>query len=381
MFDIAKIKQGFKSINGWRNSSDPTVPQITDVDLLTTDSGLYYNDFHPLIDVETIVNSIPETKDLEDYLKERVDASIIKVFTKFSMFKKEMQTTKTILNSSAMFDGIARFNNTITNESKFVGFEIKLKESYGVSATIDRLGIQFNAIQTALPIYVFHSSQVNPIQTVTAATTVAGSMTWLTLSTPIKLKYYSDDYDTGGLFYIGYYQDDVNGMALQKDWNWKKFCGGCAGRSAVKIWNTRLNFMDVMPFYVPQSQYVVDEMFDYRNVSYTPDNNYGMNFATTIQCDLSEYFIENKVIFADAIGKQVAVDILSDIKHSNRANRIVEVNRNMIIRDLEGDKETNEKGLALRLEDALKSIDFDFSKIDSPCLPDNKKYGVTVKSV
>ena len=222
MFDIAKIKQGFKSINGWRNSSDPTVPQITDVDLLTTDSGLYYNDFHPLIDVETIVNSIPETKDVEEYLKERVDASIIKVFTKFSMFKKEMQTTKTILNSSAMFDGIARFNNTITNESKFVGFEIKLKESYGVSATIDRLGIQFNAIQTALPIYVFHSSQLNPIQTVTASTTVAGSMTWLTLSAPIKLKYYSDDYDTGGMFYIGYYQDDVVGMALQKDWNWKK---------------------------------------------------------------------------------------------------------------------------------------------------------------
>ncbi len=206
-------------------------------------------------------------------------------------------------------------------------------------------------------------------------------MSWLTLSAPIELKYYSDDYDTGGLFYIGYYQDDVTGQALQKDFNWKNFCGGCNGRSAVKIWNTRLDFMIVQPIYVPNSQFVVEEMFDYRNVNYTPDNNYGMNFATTISCDLSEYFIENKIIFVDAIGKQVAVDILNDIKHSNRANRIVEVSRNMIIRDLEGDKETNEKGLVLSLEVAIKAIDFDFSKIDSPCLPDNKKYGITVKSV
>ena len=69
------------------------------------------------------------------------------------------------------------------------------------------------------------------------------------------------------------------------------------------------------------------------------------------------------------------------MKHSNRANRIAEVNRNMIIRDLEGDKETFEEGLAMRLEKSLKALDFDFSKIDSPCIPDNKRFGVTVKSV
>lgn len=381
MFDVTKIQNGFKKILGWRNSSTTGVYQITDVDLLATESGLYYNDYHSLIDIENIQNSIPEDKDVEDYLKEKVNAGIVKVFTKFAMFKKEMQTTKTILNSSMMFDGLARFNQTIINESKFVGFEIALKNSYGVKATIDKLGVQFSQPQTNLDIYLFHTSQVDPLQIVTATTTSVNSMEWLVLSTPINLQYYSDVYDNGGSFYLGYYQEDISGQALKKDFHWRNFCAGCAGRNAVKVWNERLNFMQVTPMYVPNGSFTKTEMFDYTDVNYTLDNNYGMNFATTIQCDLSEYFIDNKQLFADAIGKQVAVDVLSDMKHSGRANRIVEVNRNMIIRDLEGDKDTHEKGLAYRLEGAIKALDFDFSKIDSPCLPDNKKYGVRIKSV
>ena len=279
-----------------------------------------------------------------------------------------------------MFDGIARFSNTIVNESKFVAMKVKLKNSYGAKAKIDKLGFQFTAAQTNLPIYVFHTSQQDYVQKILVSTTKTNSMEWVVLSEPINLSYYGDN-DTGGFYYIGYYQDDILGQALKKDFNWSKFCAGCNGRSAIKIWNTRLNFMEVVPMFVSQSNYTLQEMWDYEDDVESPNTNFGMNFTTTIECDLSEYFIEQKLLFADAIGKQVAVDILNDMKHSNRANRIAEVNRNMIIRDLEGDKETNEKGLALRLEDALKAIDFDFSKIDSPCLPDNKKYGVTVKSV
>jgi hypothetical protein len=317
---------------------------------------------------------------METYLQEKVNAGIVKVFQKFAMWKKEMNSTKTLLNSSAMFDGVARFSQTLVNESKFVAMKVKLKNSYGAIARIDKLGLQFTAIQTNLPIYVFHSSQKDYVQKILVTTTKASSMEWVTLSEPINLSYYGDN-DTGGFYYIGYYQDDILGQALKKDFNFSKFCAGCNGRSAIKIWNTRLNFMEVVPMFVSQSNYTMMEMWDYEDDVETSDINYGINFTTTIECDLSEYFIENKLLFADAIGKQVAVDVLNDMKHSNRANRIAEVNRNMIIRDLEGDKETHEEGLAARLEMSLRSLDFDFSKIDSPCLPDNKKYGVTVKSV
>ena len=80
-----------------------------------------------------------------------------------------------------------------------------------------------------------------------------------------------------------------------------------------------------------------------------------------------------KFVLADLIGKQVAVDILNDMKHSVRLNRIANVSEHMIIRDLEGDRETHEEGLAMRLENSIKATSFDFSKIDSPCLPCNDK--------
>ena len=131
MFDVSKIQAGFSQLLGWRNSSDINVPQITDPNLLASDSGLYYNDYHPLIDMENVSNTIPETKDLEEYLTEKVNAAAVKVITKLSLKKKEMNSTKSILNSSAMFEGVARFANTIVNESKFVGMKVKMKESYG----------------------------------------------------------------------------------------------------------------------------------------------------------------------------------------------------------------------------------------------------------
>ena len=381
MYQVSKIIQCFKTINGFRNSPDSNIPQITDPDLLTSDSGRYYDEFHPLVKTDVISNIISEFKNMEDYLKEKVDTACLKVFKKFTSVKKEMRSTKTILNSSAMFDGVARFSQTILNEKKFVGFRITLKDSYGVSAAIDRLGLQFNNQQTNLPIYVFHTSQIDPIQTVLATTVKSSSMEWLTLSDPIKLDYYSDTYDTGGHFFIGYYQDDALGLALQKDFNFKNFCGGCSGRNATKIWNTRLDFMEVRPMYVSESNYTLFKMFDYQDIVITDDNNYGMNFATTISCDLSEYFCENKLIFSEAIGMQLAVDVLNDIVHSDRANRIAEVNRNMIIRNLEGDKETHEEGLNVRLENEIRNLDFDFSKIDSPCLPASQRYGIKVQSI
>jgi hypothetical protein len=380
MYDISKIRNCFGTLNGWRNSSDTQVPQITDPNLLTSDSGLIYNDFHPLIDMENITNIIPETKDLEEYLEEKVDQGIAKMMNKFAMHKKNMNSTKSIMNSSAMFDGIARLSQTIVNQSRFVGFQIKLRDSYGVSAKVDRLGLQFTQPQTNLPIYVFHTSQQDYLQRIEVTTTKSNSMEWVTLSEPIKLEYYGD-YDTGGFYYIGYYQDDILGQALKKDFNFNRFCSGCAGRNAVKIWNTRLNFMKVEPMFVASGDWTLQEVFDYRDVVSAEDNNFGLNIATTIECDLSDYICENKLVFADLLGKQVAVDILNDMKHSNRANRLAEVNRSMIIRDLEGDRETFEEGLAMRLEKSLKALDFDFSKIDSPCIPDNKKFGVTVRSV
>jgi len=383
MFNPTIIQQCMVSLLGWRNDANSDVPQITSPELLQSDSGLIYNDFHPLLSIENIVNTLPEDKTIDDYLAEKVASGISKGLTKVMIEKKLNESTKTLLNSSKLFDGIGRFQDTIISDGSFVGVEVEIFPSYGAKVIIDKIGLQFTQPQTNLPIYIYHTSQIDAIKVVSATTTKQNSLEWLTLSETIDFAYLSDQYDSGGMFYIGYYQDAISGQAIKKDFNWMKGpCNTCrGGANAMKVWNERLNFVRVVPVEVESSNLNGIQMFDYTKRKYTPANNFGMNFGVTVQCDVSNYLCEQKFVLTDLIGKQVAVDILNDMKHSTRLNRIANVSQNMIIRDLEGDRETNEPGLAVRLSNSIKAVDFDFSKIDSPCLPCNKKWGIRKGSI
>ena len=383
MFNPTIIQTCMTSLIGWRNDANTSVPQITNTALLTTDSGLFYNDFHPLLLIENISNTLPEDKTIDNYLTEKVNSGINKALTKVVLEKKLNESTKTLLNSSKMFDGIGRFQDTIVSNGRFVGVEVEIFPSYGSKVIVDKIGLQFTSAQTNLPIYIFHTSQLDPIKTVTATTTKANSLEWLTLSESIDFSYLSDSYDSGGMFYIGYFQDNISGQAIKKDFNFIDGpCNTCrGGANLMKVWNERLNFVRIVPIEVASGNLNGTQMFDYTKRKYTPTNNFGLNFGVTVQCDISQYLCEQKMILTDLIGKQVAVDILNDMKHSTRLNRIANVSQNMIIRDLEGDRETFEPGLSKRLSDSVKAVDFDFSKIDSPCLPCNKKFGITKRGI
>ena len=383
MFNPTTIQNCITSLLGWRNDANTSVPQITNTALLTSDSGLYYNDFHPLLLIENIANTLPEDKTIDNYLTEKVNSGINKALTKVVLEKKLNESTKTLLNSSKLFDGIGRFQDTVISNGRFVGVELEMFPSYGAKVIIDKIGLQFTQTQTNLPIYIFHTSQLNPIKTVTATTTKASSLEWLTLSETIDLSYFSDTYDSGGMFYIGYFQEDIIGQEIKKDFNFIDGpCNTCrGGANAMKVWNERLNFVRIVPVEVANGSLNGTQMFDYTKRKYNATNNFGLNFGVTVQCDISQYLCEQKMILTDLIGKQVAVDILNDMKHSTRLNRIANVSQNMIIRDLEGDRETFEPGLAKRLSDSVKAVDFDFSKIDSPCLPCNKKFGITKRGI
>ena len=383
MFNPTTIQNCMTSLLGWRNDANTSVPQITNTALLTSDSGLYYNDFHPLLLIENITNTLPEDKTIDNYLTEKVNSGINKALTKVVLEKKLNESTKTLLNSSKLFDGIGRFQDTVISNGRFVGVELEIFPSYGAKVIIDKIGLQFTQTQTNLPIYIFHTSQIDPIKTVTATTTKANSLEWLTLSETIDLSYLSETYDSGGMFYIGYFQDNISGQAIKKDFNFLNGpCNTCrGGANAMKVWNERLNFVRIVPVEVANGSLNGTQMFDYTKRKYNATNNFGLNFGVTVQCDISQYLCEQKLILTDLIGKQVAVDILNDMKHSTRLNRIANVSQNMIIRDLEGDRETFEPGLAKRLSDSVKAVDFDFSKIDSPCLPCNKKFGITKRGI
>ena len=53
MFDAATVQTSYLSLIAWRESADTEMPKLSS-SLKTTESGLYYNDAHPLISVENM---------------------------------------------------------------------------------------------------------------------------------------------------------------------------------------------------------------------------------------------------------------------------------------------------------------------------------------
>ena len=61
-------------------------------------------------------------------------------------------------------------------------------------------------------------------------------------------------------------------------------------------------------------------------VEKTYNNNYGLNLELTISCDITDFIIEQRMLFQDVIAKQVAVDMLREFAY----NANVRTNRHSI---------------------------------------------------
>ena len=111
---------------------------------------------------------------------------------------------------------------------RFVGFEIQAQHSEHLVILLKRIGLQFDATQTDLTIYLYHSSQVDPVLTQDVTTTKAGSVEWVTLNN-FNLDFINDNIGAGGRWFIGYYEDDINGQAIKRGVEISS-CSTCYGR-------------------------------------------------------------------------------------------------------------------------------------------------------
>ena len=112
----------------------------------------------------------------------------------------------------------------------------------------------------------------------------------------------------------------------------------------------------------------------------TYDNNHGMNLNVSVKCDLSDFLCEHKMLLKNALALKVTYLILRDIQFSQQINYIEENLKNLIIRDLEGDKDTYHTKIVTQLDRAVKAIDIDTNSLSKDCMPCTKKnrvrYGV-----
>lgn len=441
MYRIKEIQDALLHVCGWEQSYNPK--EAIDSDLTRSESGLMFQGAHPLLTLDTMraimpddwgyqypewnsretyssgtivqhdlngngdelywesirdnnTNEIPGESVLfwkpynilSDFL-ERVTrngiATAIQTFTQIKQLDKE---TRNLLERRTFFDGAGRIRATLQNTHKLVGFEIVPVRALGVTAKIEKIGLQMTGGTGIVKMYLFHSSQTDPIKTFDLDFQVKnGGFQWFTLE-DCFLPYISKDNNSGGSWFLCYNQDELpQGMEainVSKDWS-REPCGTC-NIGSVEVWRELTKYLQVTPFMynAPETFAEYPELWDIAYTMYTNTQNYGLNCEITVGCDLTDFIISQRQIFQDVIQKQVAVIALRALAMNPnvRVNRYQSnATRTDILYELDGNTSgVRPGGLGYQLKKAYEALKLDTQGLDRVCLSCNNR-GVRYKAV
>lgn len=340
-----------------------------------------------------------ETNPFSEWLESKTKASIQKAITRYCNEKIAQGTYKTLCENRTLFDGTGRLVDVVKNKKNLVGFEIIPVRAKGVTTKINKIGLQFTE-PGEYTLYLMHSSMDAPVKIIKLNKIRKNSIEWFSLD-DVYLPYQSEDNDAGGSWYLCYFQSELpeGSQAIRKDKDWSKEpCNSCSRREYL-AWMAWSKYIEVHPFFVNEElveavnfnddfnndfEKQALHLWDVENNQYTYNNNYGLNLEITISCDITDFIIEQRMLFQDVIAKQVAVDMLREFVYNAnvRTNRhSINASRLDILYEVDGDSSSMKKsGLSYQLDMAFKAIKLSTEGIDRICLP-CKNNGVKYRTV
>lgn len=440
MIRINEICEALKNVCGWEQSYDPA--KAIDDNLTQAESGLYFQGAHPLLTLDNMEAIMPDdwgiqypvwdaltqwkqnkvvqygndtngnklfwkakadnvgeepTEDslfwskyniLSDFLERMTRNGIATAIQTFTQIKQLDKETRNLLERRTFFDGAGRIRATLQNNHKLVGFEIVPVRAMGVTAKIEKIGLQMTGGTGVVRMYLFHSSQIDPIKTFDLNFTVTnGGFQWFPLN-DCYLPYISDKNNAGGAWFLCYNQDELpagmEAINVSKDWS-REPCGTC-NMGSVEVWRELTKYLQVTPFMynAPETFAEYPELWDIAYTMYTRTQNYGLNCEITIGCDLTDFIISQRQIFQTVIQRQVSAIALRTLA----MNPNVRVNRNQsnatrmdILYELDGNTSgVRPGGLGYDLKKSYEALQIDTQGLDRICLACNNR-GVRYRTV
>lgn len=305
-------------------------------------------------------------------LQAQVTAQMVQTFLQMKSLLRE---TKTVMERRTFFDGAGRINNTLPSGQRLVGMEIIPAYAMGVTAKIERIGLQMTGATGKVRMYLFHSSQPDPIQVEDLEfTKTNGGFQWFVMK-DWYMPFISEKNDSGGAWYLCYDQADLpEGMEcvnVAKDWS-REPCGTC-NIGDLAGWRELTKYLQISPFRVRSSETFREfpELWDIKDNVYTNTLNYGINVEVSVHCDLTDFIIEQRQIFATVLQREMAARVIRMLA----MNPEVRVNRNQsnasqfdLIYELDGDPRGRKTGIGYQLEKAYEALEIDTRGIDRICL-------------
>jgi hypothetical protein len=331
---IQAVTTGLFGGVGFRNS-DLSGYNIVDATNVGTTSGLYFQDASELVSIKNI-------KDCQE------NPSITDV--QFNTLLANMQKSAILDVCNKVADGRADFINLYPFEKSFVNLVGKLGKFVGlriapskgnVICKIPWIETSFNGVAT-FNIYLYNTNLPStPIKT-KEITTVAGASNITILDWIVA----DDTTYKGGVFYLGYFDDDltvdeVEVSAYKKDYD----------LSNVKI---STPYYRIDPISLTNTGATISVV----NESYESDT-FGLNIGVDLYVDYTELILRNRNLFWNAIQLQMEERVLMLIKHSTRSNSTelrTKDNIEKIDLELFGNKQYGIAGLNNKLDSAISTL-------------------------
>lgn len=361
-YSLPALQDEFKTLVGFRQSDALKVDLPGE--LTTASSGLYVDQYHPLITYPNLLatvrmgpNYLNPDQDVANKLREVIQDSIAQVLSDVNSRKLSRMEGKNILADTPLYDGEGSVFQTIDGQGRFVGLRITVANPYR-PVTLRRIGFQVVGGVTNLNFYVYADSQFEPVAIIPATFSGTGRMQWFDLPEPVVMKGFS-------AYTVGYYQTDLgSAKAVRRDRTIDiQSCAACSPQNAylrsqwkpfLSVRASRIDATRLDPernLWVENSADLVDEM------------NYGINLTVRVECDLTDFLIAQKKLFAPAIQQKATVRLLNEIAYSTNTTNLEQMTRDKAIFALKNGEEA-------KYDQLIGNIDMEFSGLDPRCMPE-----------
>jgi hypothetical protein len=319
-----------------------------------------------------------QTDVLSARLRYVMDAAVAQLINTLVATQK-LEGAKTIVEETRLYHGAGNINNRIIKEGRFLGFEVAVKQVRDFAVRIRSVGIQVDTPNPDLKIYIYHSSSSVPIKVLTPGFTGAGTFAWAAVADAL-LTLESSAHAPGGVFVIGYYEDDVVGQMIEREMPWPNYdlcfadmlrayqCAKCstANHDAVAAWGRNL---EIHPITVPAT--ALNEERTLWNIyahKYNYNANHGLNLDVVLECDITQFLQRNELLLADALHKIATVKVLELFTTTTEVNPTAEMSKLAAAYNLDN-RENYTPGLLKQMNTALAALALDVKDGDSPCVP------------
>lgn len=320
MLRAKHIQDSLLGLVGWKQTDDANPDLLLSSNLLGSESGLYYQQAHPLLTLNNMASIAPdfsdytkpeydeattyfkdqvvkvsttveetttvkyfkaiedvpvnmkpevadgwpnywiETSPFSEWLEDKTRATIYKAVYQYLNGKQNKGTYKNLLEDRILFDVTTRISDKITNTESLVGFEILPARARGVTIKVNKIGLHFSTPGT-YKVYIMHSSRQLPVHVLTFTKTLANTCEWFKTD-GLYLPYIESENDAvAGSWYVCYLQSELpaNSQAINRSYDWSGItCRTCNRRDyeAYLAWS---KYMEINPFRVNNNDFSMED--------------------------------------------------------------------------------------------------------------------------